>query len=93
MSYYISHNHTGEYIDYKPENGKNFKLQELYKKIGCKLIEVVSLNDGWIMIIDEEGKLNDKPVNNIGTAYLRQTRHTQDYIVGDIVLCPSEMLE
>ena len=94
MSYFIPVNHKGPYIEYEPENGTNFTLKELYKKLDCKLIEVVRLKDDWIMIIDEEGKINEKKINDIGTSYFRKTNpYVQDFIVGDVILCPSNLLK
>ena len=94
MSYYIPVNHKGPYIDCEPENGTNFTLEELYKKLDCKLIEVVSLQEGWILIIDEEGKLNGKKINDIATSYFRKAKpYVNDFIVGDVILCPSNLLK
>ena len=35
----------------------NETLQELYKLIGCDLVELIQLERGIIMVVDEEGKL------------------------------------
>ena len=37
----------------------NETLQELYNLIGCDLVELVQLDRGIIMVIDEEGKLKE----------------------------------
>lgn len=49
----------GKEINIQPENGSNFRLNELYKLLNCELVEVVYLNDDKIMILDELGRLND----------------------------------
>lgn len=77
---------SGDAREFAPENGKCFNLQELYKKIDCNLIEVVYLPNGLIMIVDEEGRLNQKPINRLATTLVG------GIIVGDVVVCPSKML-
>ena len=37
----------------------NETLQELYDLIGCDLVELIQLDRGIIMAIDEEGKLKE----------------------------------
>ena len=37
----------------------NNTLQELYEIIGCDLVELVELDRGIIMVVDEEGKCKD----------------------------------
>ena len=37
----------------------NETLQELYNLIGCELVELVQLDRGIIMAVDEEGKLKE----------------------------------
>lgn len=49
-----------------PENGTDFKLDELYKLLDCDLIDRMTLADGRIMIIDDEGKFS-KPRNERAT--------------------------
>jgi len=94
MSYFIPVGHKGNYIDVAPHNGNTFTLQELYKKLDCELIEIINLKDEWIMIIDEEGKLHNKKINDIATTYFRkQNPYVHDFIVGDVILCPGNMLK
>ncbi len=81
----------------RPENGKDFKLKELYKLIGCDSIEVVyydKLIGGkeYIIIIDEEGKFKILPINYIVTSFWGKPQHLQDFIVGNAIICPKEML-
>lgn len=73
-------------IDVKPENGKTFKLKELYKIIDCTMVEFIYI-DNYIMIIDEEGKLNNKPVNDVATYYFRKHKKIHDIIVGNALIC------
>jgi hypothetical protein len=50
--------------------------------------EVISLNNGEIFLIDEEGKLKNYPINKIATslAHLNEAIYPHDYIVGDALL-------
>ena len=58
----------GTSVEVMPENGTDFQLPELYALIGCSMIEILSLYNGKIMVIDEEGKLkNDFVVNKYAT--------------------------
>ena len=68
-----------------PEN-ETFTLKEMYKYTNSTIVEFVYLN-GHIMIIDEEGKLNNKPINDIATHYFRKYNKTHDFIVGDVLIC------
>jgi len=77
-----------------PENGKNFKLDELYKMLDCKMIEIVNLSACQIMIIDEEGKMNDAPYNDMATYYFRKAHpKNHDFIVGNALVCSSNDIE
>ena len=83
--------HTGETIKIEPENGLNFKLQELYKILDCKLIELASTKDGRLIVLDEEGKLEDKSINTEATKLYRYNEH--DVIVGDVIICNNNQIE
>lgn len=51
-----------------PKNGTDFQLDELYELLECDMIERITLDEGLIMIIDEEGKLkNDCKINVAAT--------------------------
>ena len=58
---------TREVFPKDKEDG--FSLQELYTLLSCDTIEVVYLpsEEGQIMIVDEEGKLAQKPRNERAT--------------------------
>ena len=43
----------------KLKKNPNSTLQELYEIIGCDLVELVELDRGIIMVVDEEGKCKD----------------------------------
>lgn len=51
-----------------PDNGSDFHLAQLYKLLDCSLIEVVPLPDrAFILVVDEESKLVEKPRNERAT--------------------------
>jgi len=53
--------------DVAPKNGRDFQLTQLYELLSCDMIEIRRLADGRIMVLDEEGKLTDKPRNERAT--------------------------
>lgn len=60
-------------------------LDGFYETLDCDCIETVHLSRGYIMIIDESGKLKDKPMNPIASIlYSRQS--PDDWIAGDALL-------
>ena len=54
--------------------------------------EIVRLNNGEVMLIDEEGKLKNYAVNKVATsiAHLNEALYPHDYIVGDAILFENE---
>jgi hypothetical protein len=50
--------------------------------------EIITLNNGELLLIDEEGKLKNFPVNTKATnmAHLHEAIYPHDYIVGDALL-------
>ena len=85
----------GEIIKVSPRNGKDFKLEELYTLLGCDYIEVLRLDDKNIVVIDEEGKLNGRPVNYKATALCHEKNAIFDWdcIVGPAIVCHTKMLK
>ncbi len=78
--------------DYTPNNGKTFGLTEMQEIIGG-YIEPIRLNDGRMIIVDEEGKSKDKAVNIPATNILRRDHFTTDYIVGTAIVCDADMID
>lgn len=76
-----------------PANGSDFRLDELQRYVDG-LIEIVSVTDKVIMVINEEGK-DVLPVNVMATVMAKAQRaiFPWDYICGDVVICPSEMVK
>ena len=78
--------------DYTPKNGKTFALTEMQEIIGG-YVEPIRLNDGRMIIVDEDGKSKDKAVNMPATNILRRDHYTTDYIVGTAIVCDADMIE
>ena len=78
--------------DYTPKNGKTFALTEMQEIIGG-YVEPIRLNDGRMIIVDEDGKSKDKAVNIPATNILRRDHFTTDYIVGTAIMCDADMIE
>ena len=75
---------NGEELNVSPKNEKDFSLDELQKFVGG-LIEVVRTKDNKIMVINEEGKVNELPINDKATDLYRYNEF--DFIVGDVLIC------
>ena len=78
--------------DYTPKNGKTFALTEMQEIIGG-YVEPIRLNDGRMIIVDEDGKSKGKAVNIPATNILRRDHYTTDYIVGTAIVCDADMLD
>ena len=78
--------------DYTPKNGKTFALTEMQEIVGG-YVEPIRLNDGRMIIVDEDGKSKGKAVNIPATNILRRDHFTADYIVGTAIVCDADMIE
>ena len=78
--------------DYIPKNGKTFALTEMQEIVGG-YIEPIRLNDGRMIIVDEDGKSKGKAVNIPATNILRRDHYTTDYIVGTAIVCDADMID
>ena len=80
-----------------PKNGKTFLIEELQGFVGG-YIEIINLTElGYgqkFMVCNEEGKQMGLPFNGTATV-LFQALHlfSIDYIVGNVVICDSNMIE
>lgn len=78
--------------DYTPKNRATFELEEMQEIVGG-YIEIIRLNDGRIIVVNEEGLLQGLPVNIEATNILRRDHSTTQYIVGNAIVCDSDMVE
>lgn len=72
--------------DIEPANGTDYQLEELQGYVDG-LIEIVPLTDGDIMVLNEEGLINDLPINPLATAIFQQATGNPGYIFGNVVIC------
>lgn len=80
----------------QPQNGTNFRLQELYDLLSVDMIEIVPLEDGRIMICDEEARLKADQETNVTASLLfqkgrefsaREILSHYDEIIGPVLVC------
>ena len=73
-----------------PENGKFFTLKELQTIVGG-YIECLSLKNGMTMVVNEEGKLEGLPYNDLATDIAYNSGY-MDIIVGIVLVCPNKFI-
>ena len=71
----------GSMVEIQPRNGRYFKFRELQKIVDGH-IEILTLNGNEIMVVNEEGKIHDLPLNLQATELFGL-----DVIVGDVLVC------
>ena len=82
----------GEVIEIEPRNGKDFQLEEL-QAIVSGYIEIINLADGRLIVLNEEGKLNGLAINWNATKIYRESFYTDDFIVGDVLICNDDQIK
>jgi len=78
----------GSSREFLPANRKTYTLEELQEVVGG-YIEIISLSNGFLMVLNEEGKLKGLPFNEQASQLIPPT----DYIVGDVLVCKSKRIE
>ena len=81
---------NGTILEVVPANGTDFQLDELQAMVGG-YIEIVPAGEGKIMVLDDEGKLKGKQVNDAATMIFMKAGF-YDTIVGDVLVCDDEMV-
>lgn len=78
----------------KPKDFKKFTLEELQSYVGG-YIEVINLSANKALVVNEEGKLHNLPVNKIATALAQYCNaiFPTDCIVGDAVVIENKRLD
>lgn len=82
----------GTSVSIQPKNGKDFSLKEM-QEIVDGYIEILDLNDGRIIVLNEEGKCDGLPYNHLATLMYRKSYNTLDFIVGDVLVCDSKQVK
>ena len=81
----------GTVQDVLPQNGTDYKLDEL-KKFVDGYIEIVNLSDGYIMVFNKNGAFTKKQPNMPATitALIYHAIRTDRTIFGDVLICKKE---
>lgn len=84
----------GQMTQHSPENGKHYTLEELQKLVGG-YIQMITLPEDMVMVINEEGKMNRLPLNTRATelAVLSGSIYPNDFIVGVALICPRRLIK
>lgn len=83
---------NGDFQETQPNNGTTFELEEMQEIVGG-YIEIIRLNDGRVIIVNEDGLSLNLPVNIEATNILRRDHSTTQYIVGNAIVCDVDMVE
>ncbi len=81
----------GTRMDAVPENGTDFSLEEMQKIVGG-LVEIIDLDENKCIVLNEEGKIDDLPFNEEATKIFHSYFKTDDYIIGDVLICDNEQI-
>ena len=76
-----------------PANGSDYTLEELQESVGGN-IEIIDISPKVIMVVNEDGK-HILPPNGMATVIARVQKaiFPNDYIAGNALMCPSEMVK
>ncbi len=92
---------VNEIKEVSPQNGKDFKLQEVHKLLNIKNLKIINLGKDYLgnsslMLIDDDGRLKDGFINGISTILAWQCGAIpkNDCIRGNTLICnENEFLE
>lgn len=84
----------GSQIEVSPKDGERFTLEELQGHVGG-YIEIINLSADKALVINEEGKLLNLPLNQKATALAQfcGAIFPSDYIVGDAVVIQNKLFD
>jgi len=70
-----------------------FTLEEIYGAIGCELFEPLSLSNGKMLLMDEEGRLKGLAVNEQASVIASVDFGYSCVIVGNAIYCDQSELK
>lgn len=70
----------------EPRNGGDFSLSEMQRIVGG-FIEIVTLKDGQLMVVNEEGMLLEMPYNQKASELYGQP------VVGNVLVCNDDQIK
>lgn len=79
---------NGDVVEIAPM-GKHFSLAEMQEIVGGN-IEMVFLANHTVMVVNEEGKLFNLPLN--ATATLLMNRFSDDFVVGNVLITDQSLI-
>ena len=83
----------GSVTDVQQAKGKYFSLEELQKIVGG-YIEIIYLGQtGLVMVMNEEGKLDGLPINELASEIAQGYIQRYDKIVGDVLVCSQKLID
>jgi hypothetical protein len=72
----------------------SFTLKEIYSLLNCNQVQIISLNDGRIMWLDEEGKFKPHFFNSTATRLLHESGGMDDdYIAGAVLITSQDEVQ
>ena len=77
--------------DVEPKNGHDFSLSELQGYVGG-YVEIADLRDGRLMVVNENGLSEGLPLNPLATAIFQEQTGSDEYIVGNVLICDAEQI-
>lgn len=85
---------NGAKVPMVPANGATFTLKEAQAAVGG-YVQLIVLNDGKIMLCNEEAKLGPHDQNPTATYLAHHVRAIaeSDYIAGNVLVCDREMFD
>jgi hypothetical protein len=84
----------GKKVEVSPKNGEDFSLEELQGYVEG-YIQIVNLSKSEVLVINEEGKLKNLPLNKEATfiCKFRNAIFANDCIVGNALLCHKSLIK
>jgi len=65
-------------------------FKRIYELLNCNGCDTVNLKDGRVMIVDDTGMIDGKPINPKATAIYHTVRNTPYSIHGDVAIAVDE---
>ncbi len=77
---------NGEESEVKPSNGKEFSLKEMQTFVGGYIEIVRTFDHKNLLIVNEDGKGLELPINQVATKLYNGEESIFDEIVGDVLV-------
>lgn len=84
--------HPDGRVEEYPPTGETYTLEEMQSAVGG-YIEIVRLKHGILMVVNEEGKLQQLPHNEIATGIWQSAGLPRDWIAGPALVCAPQDID